>query len=52
MAVLLVEHDMDFGMNLVDRLVVMDAGGKLTEGLPEAVQADQRVLDVYLGGVE
>jgi branched-chain amino acid transport system permease protein len=51
MAVLLVEHDMDFVMNLVDRLVVMDAGGKLTEGLPEAVQADQRVLDVYLGGV-
>jgi branched-chain amino acid transport system permease protein len=51
-AVLLVEHDMDFVMNLVDRLVVMDAGAKLTEGLPEAVQADQRVLDVYLGGVE
>jgi branched-chain amino acid transport system permease protein len=51
-AVLLVEHDMDFVMNLVDRLVVMDAGAKLTEGLPEAVQSDQRVLDVYLGGAE
>jgi branched-chain amino acid transport system permease protein len=50
-AVLLVEHDMDFVMNLVDRLVVMDAGAKLTEGLPGVVQADQRVLDVYLGGV-
>jgi branched-chain amino acid transport system permease protein len=49
-AVLIVEHDMDFVMNLVDRLVVMDAGAKLTEGLPGAVQADQRVLDVYLGG--
>jgi len=51
MPVLLVEHDMDFVMNLVDRLVVMDAGAKLTEGVPDAVQADQRVLDVYLGGV-
>jgi branched-chain amino acid transport system permease protein len=51
-AVLLVEHDMDFVMNLVDRIVVMDAGAKLTEGQPAAVQADQRVLDVYLGGVE
>ncbi len=50
-AVLLVEHDMDFVMNLVDRLVVMESGRKLTEGLPGAVQADPRVLDVYLGGV-
>jgi branched-chain amino acid transport system permease protein len=50
-AVLLVEHDMDFVMNLVDRLVVMEGGRKLVEGLPEAVQADPRVLDVYLGGV-
>jgi branched-chain amino acid transport system permease protein len=49
-AVLLVEHDMDFVMNLVDRLVVMDAGRKLAEGLPAAIQADPRVLDVYLGG--
>ena len=32
MTILLVEHDMDFVMGLVDRLVVMDFGAKLAEG--------------------
>ena len=32
MTILLVEHDMDFVMNLVDRIVVMDFGAKLAEG--------------------
>ena len=36
MTILLVEHDMDFVMGLVDRLVVMDFGVKLAEGLPAA----------------
>jgi ABC-type branched-subunit amino acid transport system ATPase component/ABC-type branched-subunit amino acid transport system permease subunit len=49
--ILLVEHDMDFVMNLCDRLVVMDFGSKLTEGLPAAVRADRRVQEAYLGGV-
>jgi branched-chain amino acid transport system permease protein len=49
--VLLVEHDMDFVMGLTDRLVVMDFGEKLAEGVPAAIQADARVLEAYLGGV-
>ena len=49
--ILIVEHDMDFVMKLVDRLVVMNFGAKLIEGLPAEVRADQRVQAAYLGGV-
>ena len=38
--ILIVEHDMDFVMKLVDRLVVMNFGSKLVEGAPAAVRAD------------
>jgi ABC-type branched-subunit amino acid transport system ATPase component/ABC-type branched-subunit amino acid transport system permease subunit len=49
--VLLVEHDVDFVMGLVDRIVVMDFGCKLVEGTPTAVRADPRVQEAYLGSV-
>ncbi len=49
--VLLVEHDVEFVMGLVDRIVVMDFGSKLMEGPPAAVRADPRVQEAYLGSV-
>ena len=51
MTVLLVEHDMDFVMGLTDRLVVMDFGEKLAEGVPAEIQRNPAVLEAYLGGV-
>jgi branched-chain amino acid transport system permease protein len=51
LTILLVEHDMDFVMGLVDRIVVMDFGCKLCEGAPESVRTDARVQEAYLGGV-
>ncbi len=46
---LVVEHDMEVIMELSDRIVVMHQGTKLTEGTPEEVHQDERVLDAYLG---
>ena len=50
--ILLVEHNMDLVMGLVDRLVVVDFGEKIAEGSPKEVYENPVVLEAYLGGVE
>lgn len=49
MSLLLVEHDMEFVMDLTDRIVVMEFGTKLMEGTPAEVQASPQVRAAYLG---
>jgi len=49
LSILLVEHDMDLVMGLVDRVVVMEFGTKLIEGTPDEVQASPEVRAAYLG---
>lgn len=45
----LIEHDMGVVMDLSDRVVVLDYGRKIADGVPDVVKADKAVVDAYLG---
>lgn len=49
LAVLVIEHDMEFVMSVADRVHVLNFGATLRVGTPDEVQNDQAVIDAYLG---
>jgi ABC-type branched-subunit amino acid transport system ATPase component len=49
LAIILVEHDMDFVFRLADRLMVMNFGRRIAFGRPDEVRADGEVQEAYLG---
>jgi branched-chain amino acid transport system permease protein len=48
-ALLVIEHNMPFLVPLADRMICLDDGALIAAGTPQAVQADRRVIEAYLG---
>lgn len=50
--VVIVEHDMELVMDISDEIIVLNYGKRIAEGTPTEIQANQEVIDVYLGKEE
>jgi ABC-type branched-subunit amino acid transport system ATPase component len=47
--IILVEHNMKFVMGIADKISVLDLGEKISEGVPEQIREDSKVIEAYLG---
>ncbi|HEX3983676.1 MAG TPA: ABC transporter ATP-binding protein, partial [Acidisoma sp.] len=49
LTILIIEHKLDVVTRIADKVIVLDHGEKLTEGLPDEVRKNEQVLEAYLG---